>query len=347
MATIVALPPKCYNITARICGASGPPSGCTDVAAKPDESQFEQFSGGGRGACLQGTFLCQGLSFLYLLVGHKGTTTAMGTSQNPSRPTRGGGAAAIFGTSTSFPAAIAASPPFPLLVAGGGGGYSPIGASGDASWTGSSGAGYVCTSGTPSCLSTGGGGASAFTGGSGAPSSCSGAGPLRISSTGSYNTWPYNNGVSTIPDSTGGGGGSGYFGGGCGSGGGGAGSSFVNTTLVYDVSGSSGTRCGDGTVSLGVSFTFPETLSPVLPAGNCSMRMFPASEVVGDVFASLEVSSEALCQQECCVRPACMGFSYFKPSLPFSRCSLLSGNITYVVPSNLFAAAVRVEVLGY
>jgi hypothetical protein len=341
---IVAVPPKCYNITASLCGASGPPTGCADIMPKPGyDWNYPSYTGGGRGACLRGTFLCQGLSHLYIVVGAKGTIasgTLSGTTEN--NPTRGGGAAAVFGFSHPLPAPIASGAPFPLLVAGGGGGYSApgstTGASGDATWTGDSGSGFACVHAYNRCTGNTVV-ASASAGGSGYILSCAGVGPLSVSTSGLLTP------ATALTPTFGGGGGAGYYSGGCTAGGGGAGSSFVNASRVFDVSGTSASRCGDATVSLDVSFSFPPTPSQQ-PVQNCSMRAFPSSEVVGDVLLELSVTSEHECKSACCTRAACMGYSFFRHDVSYPRCSLLGSNITHVVPSNQFMSAVQPHILG-
>jgi hypothetical protein len=92
----------------------------------------------------------------------------------------------------------------------------------------------------------------------------------------------------------------------------------------------------------------PPSSAPPSAFTNCSMRDFTSSEVVGDVLgASIDVSSAASCKSACCNNTECLGFSFFKPLVSFPRCTLLAGNITYVVPTNHFDSAVRSHVLGY
>jgi hypothetical protein len=107
--------------------------------------------------------------------------------------------------------------------------------------------------------------------------------------------------------------------------------------------------CPAGTTSeTGAVICFNSTSLP-LPTEqpNCSLSPFPSSEVVGEVIAEVSVTDERTCRAECCSRSACMGYSFFRFSLPIPRCTLLSRNITYVVPSNSYTSAIRPQVLGF
>jgi hypothetical protein len=86
--------------------------------------------------------------------------------------------------------------------------------------------------------------------------------------------------------------------------------------------------------------------APVLPSATvCSMRFFPSSEVVGTVLQEVDAKEEELCLRHCCGNQSCVGYTFYRRSASFRRCSMLTGNLTYVVPGNSFSSGVRPSAL--